>query len=67
MAVVITCSDCGRAYDIVDFLCERDRNGARPLQCPNCYTLIGRTTHDAADADLTAPSRSPAPGGGPSP
>ena len=61
MAVIITCPDCGRGYDLVDFYTARDPHGARALQCPNCYALIGRTKHDAADGDLTAPSRPPTP------
>lgn len=61
MAIIISCPDCGRGYELADVLRERDSNGSRPMQCPHCHTLIGRTAHDATDGDLSAPSRPPTP------
>jgi hypothetical protein len=50
MVVVMGCPDCGRGYSITDFRGERDRNGARPLQCPHCYALVGHTSQDASES-----------------
>ncbi|MFB6159702.1 MAG: hypothetical protein ABEJ61_00820 [Haloferacaceae archaeon] len=43
MPVVLTCADCGRGYSLGTVLGDSDAHGSRPLQCPNCYALLGRT------------------------
>ncbi|MFC6724386.1 hypothetical protein ACFQE1_08370 [Halobium palmae] len=45
MAIILTCDDCGRGYDWVDFRGRKDKHGSHPIQCPNCYALLGRTEH----------------------
>ncbi|MFC6990256.1 hypothetical protein ACFQJD_18945 [Haloplanus sp. GCM10025708] len=50
MVIVFSCPDCGRGYSRSRFLGDRDANGARPVQCPNCYALLGHTGQDETRA-----------------
>lgn len=45
----VTCEDCGRTYELRDFLGEPDSHGSKPLQCPHCYALLGRTEQGDSD------------------
>lgn len=44
---IIMCDDCQRGYPVGRFLGDRDQHGSRPLQCPHCYAIVGRTTQQS--------------------